>query len=124
MSGTSFDGVDVSLITTNGQDVYEVKDNLYEKFNDQLKSNLKKLKNSFKNYKDLDIIKENKLFIEVENQVTDLHIKLIKELILKFKEKINIIGFMVLHFSMMLKINLHFKWKYKKYLKIKNTSSL
>ena len=53
MSGTSFDGVDVSLITTNGQDVYKVKDNLYEKFNDQLKSNLKKLKNSFKNYKDV-----------------------------------------------------------------------
>ena len=93
MSGTSFDGVDVSLITTNGQDVYEVKDNLYEKFNDQLKSNLKTLKNSLKNYKDVDTIKENKLFIEVENQVIDLHIKLIKELILKSKEKINIIGF-------------------------------
>ena len=93
MSGTSFDGVDVSLITTNGQDVYEVKDNLYEKFNDQLKSNLKTLKNSLKNYKDVETIKENKLFIEVENQVVDLHIKLIKELILKSKEKINIIGF-------------------------------
>ncbi len=93
MSGTSFDGVDVSLITTNGQEVCEIKDNLYEKFNDQLKSNLKTLKNSFKNYKDADTIKENKLFIEVENQITDLHIKLIKELILKSKEKINIIGF-------------------------------
>ena len=93
MSGTSFDGVDVSLITTNGQDIYKVKDNLYEKFNNQLKSNLKKIKNCFKNYTDADIIKENKLFIEVENQVTDLHIKLIKELILKSKEKINVIGF-------------------------------
>ncbi len=93
MSGTSFDGVDISLITTNGRDVYEVVDNLYEKFNDQLKSNLKKLKNSFKNYTDVNTIKENKLFIEVENQVTDLHIKLIKELILKSNEKIDIVGF-------------------------------
>ena len=93
MSGTSFDGVDVSLITTNGQHICEVKDNLYEKFNDELKSNLKKLKNSFKNYKDVGTIKENKLFTEVENQVTDMHIKLIKELILKSNEKINIIGF-------------------------------
>ena len=93
MSGTSFDGVDVSLITTNGQDIYKAKDNLYEKFNNQLKSNLKKLKNCFKNYKDLDIIRKNKLFVEVENQVTDIHIKLIKELILKSKEKINVIGF-------------------------------
>ncbi len=93
MSGTSFDGVDVSLITTNGKDDFEVKNNLYEKFNDRLKSNLKKLKNSFRNYKDLDMIRQKKLFIEVENQVTDLHIKLIKKLILKSKEKINLIGF-------------------------------
>ena len=34
MSGTSFDGVDVSLIRTDGQDTFEVKINLYEKFND------------------------------------------------------------------------------------------
>ena len=93
MSGTSFDGVDVSLITTNGKDDFEVKNNLYEKFNDGLKSNLKKLKNSFRKYIDLDTIVQKKLFLEVENQVTDLHIKLIKELILKSKEKVNLIGF-------------------------------
>ena len=40
MSGTSFDGVDVSLIKTDGQDILEVKINLYEKFNEQIKSNL------------------------------------------------------------------------------------
>ena len=36
MSGTSFDGIDVSLISTNGQDIFEVENNLYEKLNKQL----------------------------------------------------------------------------------------
>ena len=93
MSGTSFDGIDVSLISTDGHDIFDVKNNLYEKFNEQIKNNLKKLKNSIRNYKDLDAIKKTKLFVEVENQITDLHIKLIKTLILKFDSKVNLIGF-------------------------------
>ena len=93
MSGTSFDGIDVSLISTNGQDIFDVQNNLYEKFNKQIKSNLKKIKENIKSYKDINEIKTTKLFVEVENQITDLHIKLIKTLILKFKEKVNLVGF-------------------------------
>ena len=63
MSGTSFDGIDVSLISTDGHDIFDVKNNLYEKFNEQIKNNLKKLKNSIRNYKDLDAIKKTKLFL-------------------------------------------------------------
>ena len=63
MSGTSFDGVDVSLIRTDGQDTFEVKINLYEKFNEQIKSNLKKLKNNIKNTQDLNTIKEVNYFL-------------------------------------------------------------
>ena len=37
MSGTSFDGIDVSLISTNGKDIFDVKNNLYEKFDEQIK---------------------------------------------------------------------------------------
>tara|TARA_E500000178_G_scaffold113180_1_gene113106 strand:- start:482 stop:1564 length:1083 start_codon:yes stop_codon:yes gene_type:complete len=93
MSGTSLDGVDVSLIKTDGQDILEVKINLYEKFNEKIKSNLKRLKNNIKNIQDLNTVKKSKLFLEVENQITDLHIKLIKTLILKSEEKIDLIGF-------------------------------
>ena len=57
MSGTSFDGIDVSLISTNGQDIFDVQNNLYEKFNKQIKSNLKKIKESIKSYKDINEIK-------------------------------------------------------------------
>ena len=57
MSGTSFDGIDVSLISTNGQDICDVQNNLYEKFDEQIKSNLKKIKESIKSYKDINEIK-------------------------------------------------------------------
>ncbi len=93
MSGTSFDGIDVSLATTNGQDIYTNHINLYGKFNDQIKNHLRKLKNSIKKPEDLDAIKKTKLFIETEDQITNLHIKLIKELKLISKDDINLIGF-------------------------------
>ncbi len=93
MSGTSFDGIDVSLASTNGQDIFENHANLYEQFDSQLKSDLKTIKNLFKSHEDINFIKENKLFQDVENKITDLHIKLIKELILKSKNKIDLIGF-------------------------------
>jgi len=93
MSGTSFDGIDVSLATTNGEDIFDNHINLYEQFNDELKNNLKQLKNSFKNPEDLIEIKKSKLFINIEDKITNLHIKLIKELILKSKNEVSLIGF-------------------------------
>ena len=93
MSGTSFDGIDVSLAKTNGKDIFKNNLNLYEKFDSNLKSNLKILKNSIKNIDDLKKIKKTKLYIDTEDKITLLHIKLIKKLILQSKDKINLIGF-------------------------------
>ena len=93
MSGTSFDGIDVSLATTDGKDIFNNHLNLYEQFNDELRCNLKKLKNSIKNPEDLIKIKKKKLFTQIEDKITNLHIKLIKELILKSENEVNLIGF-------------------------------
>ena len=93
MSGTSFDGIDISLATTDGKDVFSNYYNLYEKFNNELKTNLKELKNSIKNPYDLIEIKKTKLFSQTEDKITNLHIKLIKELILKSENEVNLIGF-------------------------------
>ena len=93
MSGTSFDGIDISLATTDGKDVFNNHYNLYEQFNNELKNNLKKLKNSIKNPDDLIEIKKTKLFSKTEDKITNLHIKLIKELILKSENEVNLIGF-------------------------------
>ena len=93
MSGTSFDGIDISLTTTDGKDVFNNHYNLYEQFNDELRNNLKQIKNSIKNTEDLIEIKKTKLFTQTEDKITNLHIKLIKELILKSKNEVNLIGF-------------------------------
>ena len=93
MSGTSFDGIDISLCTTDGQDIFKNHINLYQQFDNQTKKDLKKLKNSIKNHEDLTKIKKTKLFKEIEDKITYLHIKLIKELILQSKDSIDLIGF-------------------------------
>ena len=43
MSGTSLDGIDVSIIKSDGEEYVEVIDDLYLKYDDQLKSKLKKI---------------------------------------------------------------------------------
>jgi len=42
MSGTSLDGIDVSIIKSDGEQYLEIIDDLYLKYNDQLKLKLKK----------------------------------------------------------------------------------
>ena len=42
MSGTSLDGVDVSIIKSDGEQYLEIIDDLYLKYDDQLKLKLKK----------------------------------------------------------------------------------
>ena len=93
MSGTSFDGVDISLAKTNGDDHFEILYNLYEPFNKETQDNLKLLKSKINKSHDIDDLENTSLYSTVNEQVTNLHIKLIKQAILKSKDPINLIGF-------------------------------
>ena len=53
MSGTSFDGIDISLANTDGAETFNIKFNLYKPFNTNLKEELKKIKSLIKDKSDI-----------------------------------------------------------------------
>ena len=93
MSGTSFDGIDISLANTDGAETFNDQFNLYEPFDTNLKEELKKIKSLIKDQSDIVKLQSQKSFQDIEDRVSDLHIKLIKEIILKSTQKIDLIGF-------------------------------
>lgn len=89
MSGTSGDGVDASIIKSDGKDkvlfikdkYYNYEDNLFTKFH-----NLKKKINSKK-----DLIKNNNEIKELENKITIFHAKVANDMSTSYN--LNLIGF-------------------------------
>ena len=92
MSGTSFDGIDLSIIETDGKNHLVLKKDLYCPYSYQIKSQLKKFKKklSSKNYKDM---LTSKSFLELSRAITLLHAKAATKLIKIYKKKIDVVGF-------------------------------
>ncbi len=89
MSGTSGDGVDASLIYSNGLNEYEsIKDKYFE-YDSDIYKNFHNIKDKINNSKDLK--KLNLEILELERKITIFHAKVINELIIK--EKDFLIGF-------------------------------
>ena len=55
MSGTSMDGVDASIIKSNGEDKYEVIFDQYFKYDDKIYEELVNIRNKINSSKDLNI---------------------------------------------------------------------
>jgi len=92
MSGTSLDGVDASIILSDGEKKLDIIDNYYEKYDNNFKFSLKDFINRttspeyIKNKKDL--------YRKLENQLTTNHAKVSKEIINKNKDiRIDFVGF-------------------------------
>ncbi len=92
MSGTSLDGIDASIIKSDGEKFVEIIDNKYIKYNDKLRSKLAKIvdkctsKDKFK--------KLSQTIRQVENEITNLHVKLFRIITRKNNTlKIDLIGF-------------------------------
>jgi len=91
MSGTSMDGVDLSVIKSDGNDQFTPVYNTYKEFDDGLYKQLISLRDKISNFKDL---KTHSIEInDVEKKFTLFNSHLINEVIGDINEDIDLIGF-------------------------------
>ena len=88
MSGTSGDGVDASIIQSDGQNKYKVILDKYFEYDSDIYKNIYKLKEKINNSKDLKIL--SKEIIELEKKITLFHAKIFIDL---SYEKVDLLGF-------------------------------
>jgi len=89
MSGTSGDGIDASIITTDGITKYEVVLDKYYEYDNRIFQKIHQLKEKIQNYEDL--IKLKKECNELEKNITLFHAKIINDIIKK--KQFEIVGF-------------------------------
>ena len=91
MSGTSGDGVDASIIQSDGDTKYKVILDKYFKYNQDIYENIHNLKDKINDSKDLkNFSKKIKI---LEKKITLFHAKAVNEIIKESKFNINFIGF-------------------------------
>ena len=91
MSGTSADGVDASIIQSDGDTKYKVILDEYFEYDKNIYDNIHNLKEEINYSKDLkNLIKKIK---PIEKQITLFHANIVNKIIKKTKSKIDFIGF-------------------------------
>ncbi|MDB9739301.1 anhydro-N-acetylmuramic acid kinase [Candidatus Pelagibacter sp.] len=91
MSGTSMDGVDTSVIRSNGENNYEPIFDKYFEYDEVIYSDLLNLRDKINSIKDLTT--NSYLIGELERKITIFHAKICKEIIKNFRIDIDLVGF-------------------------------
>ena len=91
MSGTSMDGVDASIIQTDGNSKYKAILDKYFEYPKSIYNNLTILKDKIKSSKDLK--KYQKQIKSVEKEITIFHAESVNKILKKTKLNIDFIGF-------------------------------
>ena len=91
MSGTSMDGVDASLIRSNGTDEFTNILDKYYKYDDNLHQRLTDLRNLI--LVEEDLRKYSSRLSELEREITIFHSKVVNEISSKYNDEIDFIGF-------------------------------
>ena len=91
MSGTSMDGVDASIISSDGEVEYSIKVDKYFKYSPSIYQNIHNLKDKIKDSEDLKkLTKEIQI---LEEEITLFHANAVNEIIKKYKHNIDFVGF-------------------------------
>ena len=91
MSGTSMDGVDASIISSDGEKQYESIFNEYFEYDGDLYKDLVNLRNKINSAN--DIILNSKLINDIERKITLFHAKICNKIINKNGNEIDLVGF-------------------------------
>ena len=91
MSGESMDGVDASIIKSNGEDKYEVVFNQYFKYDMQINEELVDIRDKIKSSKDLEV--NSIALADIEKKITLFHASACKKVINDNQINLDLIGF-------------------------------
>ena len=91
MSGTSGDGVDSSIVQSNGDSEYKVILDKYFKYSQVIYDHIHSLKSKINTSTDLKIL--SKEMDSLEKKITIFHAKAVNEIIEEFELSIDFIGF-------------------------------
>jgi len=91
MSGTSMDGVDASVIRSDGENNYESIIDKYFEYDGMIYSNLLNLRDQINSIKDLAT--NSYQISELERKITLFHAKISKEIIKKVGTNVDLVGF-------------------------------
>ena len=80
MSGTSGDGVDASVINSNGVDQFELVKDKYFEYDSEIFNEIHSIKDKIFHFKDLNKFSDE--ITNLERKITIFHAKLLKNLIL------------------------------------------